>query len=231
MELFQAVLQTENEMKALQFRNGIAMRNLLTPEQAAKLLPIASKEKAAGGSPNAGDLKERLQQLRAEISKRSGSGGDVPPEVVAQVEQIDQALKQGRVAEARGQIDETLRLLRGGVGSATPENKPPAKLKTVASSDDSQGVKGKIEPTAKEKPVKKNESPRPIDGEEVKKKMQVLSEAAQRAESPEQRERLEGMLRNLREAAAAGNQGGVEKILKAVEPALHNPGGEKKGKE
>jgi len=117
MELFEAVLKVENELKALQFRNGIAMRNLLTPAQTAKLLPLATKDKASGIAATSGVLDQKLDQLRAEIRKRT-NGGEPTREVVARVERIEQLARQGRVAEARTQIDEMLRDLRSEAGIA-----------------------------------------------------------------------------------------------------------------
>jgi hypothetical protein len=117
MELFEAVLKVENELKALQFRNGIKMRNLLKPDQVAKLRPIASKDKASGIAATSGVLDEKLQQLRSEIRKRS-HGGEPPRDVVARLEQIEQLARQGRVGEARTQIDQMLRDLRNPAGPA-----------------------------------------------------------------------------------------------------------------
>lgn len=127
MELFEGVLKIENEIKALQFRNGIAMRNLLTPAQVARLLPLAIKDKKAGiASPEV--LDEKLQQLRAEIRKRS-AGGEPSREVVAKVEQIERAAREGHVTEARAQIDEMLRTLRGEAAPAAPADRKPAAQK------------------------------------------------------------------------------------------------------
>jgi len=117
MDLFESVLKVENELKALQFRNGIAMRNLLTPAQIAKLQPLATKDKASGIAATAGVLDQKLEQLRAEIHKRS-HGGEPAREVVARVEQIEQLARQGRVTEAKTQIDEMLRDLRSEAGAA-----------------------------------------------------------------------------------------------------------------
>ncbi len=118
MELFEAVtLKVENELKALQFRNGIAMRNLLTPAQTAKLQPLATKDKASGIAATSGVLDQKLEQLRAEIRKRSHDG-EPAREVVARLEQIEQMARQGRVTEATTQIDEMLRDLRSQAGIA-----------------------------------------------------------------------------------------------------------------
>lgn len=113
MEVFDAVLKVENELKALQFRNGITMRNLLTPAQAALLQPIIAREKSAGIVSTSGVLDEKLQQLRSEIRKRA-KGGAPTREVVSRVEQIERTAREGRVNEARTQIDEMLRELRSG---------------------------------------------------------------------------------------------------------------------
>lgn len=123
MELFEAVLRVENELKALQFRNGLAMRNLLTPAQVALLQPIAAKDKAAGLASTSDGLDEKLQQLRGAIRKRA-KGGEPAPEVVAKVEQIERAAREGRVNEARTQIDEMLRDLRGGDSGPSRKEKP-----------------------------------------------------------------------------------------------------------
>jgi Spy/CpxP family protein refolding chaperone len=123
MELFDAVLKVENELKALQFRNGIAMRNLLTPAQISLLQPIMIKEKASGIAATSGVLDEKLKQLRAEIRKRA-KGGEPAPDVVAKVEQIERTAREGRVNEARAQIDEMLRDLRSGEAPQAPKDKP-----------------------------------------------------------------------------------------------------------
>ncbi len=125
MELFEAVLKVENELKALQFRNGITMRNLLTPEQVAKLQPIAAQDKASGIASTSGVLDQKLQQLRAEIRKRS-HGGEPSREVVGRLEQIEQLARKGRVDEARTQIDQMLRDLRSEAGPAAAGDSQPA---------------------------------------------------------------------------------------------------------
>jgi Spy/CpxP family protein refolding chaperone len=50
MECFQAVLNAENELKALQFRGGLTMRNALSPEQFGRLESLATKEVPRGVS-------------------------------------------------------------------------------------------------------------------------------------------------------------------------------------
>ncbi len=208
MELFQSVLKAENEMKALQFRNGLAMRSLLTPPQIAKLLPLVTKDKASGIAATSGVLDEKLQQLRAEIRERSVAG-EPSSDVVARVEEIERAAAQGRVAEARAQIDALLRELRSGAGSgALADVKRPGKML-----------------------LPKYEEARSISGEDLKKKMRAIGDAAKRTDNPKLRVRFESALRSLQEAADSGDQGAIEKIIKSVEPALQDSIGEIKGKE
>ena len=73
MTRFQAVLQAENEMKALQFRSGLAVQNLLSPEQAAKAQAIAAKTQGSRDGSNgkpapcarqAGTAQRRAAQTR-----------------------------------------------------------------------------------------------------------------------------------------------------------------------
>jgi Spy/CpxP family protein refolding chaperone len=112
MERFQAVLNAENELKAIQFRSGIAMRNSLSPEQVKKVQVLATKEGALRGSGVRVVINERLEQLRAEIHKRTG--GEPPPEIVEQIKQIEQSAKEGRFSEAKSQLERVLRHLREG---------------------------------------------------------------------------------------------------------------------
>ena len=117
MERFQAVLNAENELKVLQFRSGIAMRNALRPEQLAKLQLLATKDSAGRVAGARAVLNERVQQLRAEIHGRTG--GEPPPELVEQIKQIEQATKDGRFSEAKGQLEQVLRRLREESGSSS----------------------------------------------------------------------------------------------------------------
>ena len=108
MARFQAVLEAENESKALQFRSGIAMRNNLTSDQLRKLQLLATKDAArlAGGPAI---LNDRIQQLRSELQKRSGGA---PPAVMGQLKQIEQTLREGRAGDAKTQLEQLLRELR-----------------------------------------------------------------------------------------------------------------------
>jgi hypothetical protein len=111
MERFQAVLEAENELKSLQFRSGIEMRNTLRPEQLKNLHALATKDGASRGVAMRADFSERLRQLRAEIHKLSG--GEPSPEVVEQIKEIEQAARDGRFGQAKNQLEQLLRRLRG----------------------------------------------------------------------------------------------------------------------
>jgi hypothetical protein len=111
MERFQGVLNAENELKALQFRSGIAMRNVLSPVQLKKVQVLAAKEGALREGGVSAQFNERLEQLRAEIHKRFP--GEPPLEIVAWIEQIKRTAKAGRYGEAKNQLEHLLLHLRG----------------------------------------------------------------------------------------------------------------------
>ncbi len=105
MTRFQAVLQVENEMKALQFRSGLAVQNLLSPEQAAKAQAIAAKTQGSrdGTNAEAGAVREKLEQLKGELRKRGG--GELPKEAVGSLERVEQAAQAGKMDEAKKQLE------------------------------------------------------------------------------------------------------------------------------
>jgi hypothetical protein len=122
MPRFQGVLQVENEMKALQFRSMVAAQNVLSPEQAEKVRAIAAKMQGSrDGSPAgaAADLRERLDQIRVQLRKRHG--GELPKEAVAMLERIEQAAQEGKLAEAKNQMEGLLAQL-GNAGEAPKKN-------------------------------------------------------------------------------------------------------------
>src|SRR6266511_2239146 len=88
MESFQAVLNAENELKALQFRGGLTMRNALSPEQFGKLQSLAPKESASRRVEVRAEFHERLQQLKREVHQRLG--GEPPREIMERIEQIEE---------------------------------------------------------------------------------------------------------------------------------------------
>lgn len=122
MMRFQAVLQAENEMKALQFRSGLAAQNLLSPEQAAKAQAIAAKTQSSrdGSNGEAGAVRERLEQLKGELRKRGG--GELSKDSVGTLERVEQAAQQGKLEEAKKQL-EGLIVQLGHAGDARGKEK------------------------------------------------------------------------------------------------------------
>lgn len=127
MAAFGAVLEAENELKALQFRGGLTMRNVLTPEQFSQVQALAVKDGAdrIGGARAA--LSRRLQDLRDEVRQRTG--GQPPREIIERIQLIEQATQEGRFSEAKSQLESVLRKLRGEPepGSPTDVSQKPAE--------------------------------------------------------------------------------------------------------
>lgn len=112
MPRFEEMLKAENEMKMLQFRSRLEMRAVLTPEQIAKLPSLATQKRAPGTGEVPGDVREMLQQVRAELAKRS-SGSEPPREVVEMLERIEDSAKRGEVEQAKERLQSMLARLRG----------------------------------------------------------------------------------------------------------------------
>ncbi len=250
LDRFQAVLKAENEMKALQFRSGLAMRKVLSPEQTAKLELLAKKQIGEGGDANRA-IRERLDQVREQIRRRAG-GGEPPREVMEGFKQIEQSARQGRMGEAKEQLEAMLHHLRDEPGSqASADGKPTGEAQRAEREQQMRGIKEKMEHTedpeqrerlqqqlrklsavegqarkSSESDSQKVEGPSHASGAKVEKLMREIGEAAKRTDNPELREQLQGALKGLREATESGNREAVEKIMRAVEPALRNAAGD-----
>ena len=244
MQSFEKVLQAENQMKMLQFRTRLAMRSQLTAEQYSKAAALAKEGGVARGGRNAGELNASLQQVRDEIRKRSG--GDLPREVVEKLERIEQAAKQGRVDEAREQLTGMLRHLReeSGVRASAQGQRPggaerPAgeieqrmrmiaekmeKTTDPAQREQLQQQMRKLRENGQHARVgagrDRSDSAPQGGGGDLKMRIQQIAEKAEHAKNPEVRERLQGAVRGLREAAESGDREAVEKIMRAIEPVL-----------
>jgi Spy/CpxP family protein refolding chaperone len=124
MARFQAVLKAENEIKALQFRSGVAAQNLLTPEQAARVQAIASKDRGSrkdeASAVDPGAVREKLEQLKGELRKKSG--GELSKEAVATLERVEQAAQKGNLDEAKKHVEGLLAQL-GNKGDAPRKGK------------------------------------------------------------------------------------------------------------
>lgn len=131
VERFQAVLKAEDEMKALQFRSGLTVQNMLSPDQVEKVRAIAAKvqgsREGGPGGIDPGALLGKLDQLRGELRKRSG--GELSKENVQTLERIEQAAQQGKLDEARKQMEGLLAQLGGKENERQPS---PSELKDAA---------------------------------------------------------------------------------------------------
>lgn len=130
---FQALLQVENEMKALQFRSRLQVRMMLQPGQFEKLRSLAAREPRAGRD-HPEPLREKLNQARQEVRRRVGSG-EPPRELVEKFEGIERLAKEGRVEEAGAQLDAIVQHLRGeGTqrGGQERMEKPDGHLRRIA---------------------------------------------------------------------------------------------------
>jgi Spy/CpxP family protein refolding chaperone len=116
MDCFHAVLNAENELKALQFHGGLAMRNTLSPEQFGKLQSLATKESTSRRVEVRAEFHERIQQLKREVHQRLG--GEPPPEIIERIKQIEELAKEGRLGDAKNQLEQVLRRLRNPSGPA-----------------------------------------------------------------------------------------------------------------
>ena len=167
------------------------------------------------------------------------------------MEQIEQSAKQGRMGEAKGQLEAMLRQLRNEPGShQSADGKPTGDAQAKEREQQMRGIKEKLahtdDPEQREqlqqqlrklsaveersRSSSKSESPKsegqPHAGREgLEKRMREIGEAAKRTDNPELREQLQGALKGLREAAESGNHEAVEKIMRGIEPALRKASG------
>ena len=106
------VLDVEREVKHVHLGMLVATKNLLTPEQQAKLREIAKD----GGKQLAEDTRQRLSnkvaQVKAGAQKWAASGRD--PSAVAKTmeEKVKPLLDTGKIVEAEAELDRLLEQLK-----------------------------------------------------------------------------------------------------------------------
>lgn len=226
MEGFKGVMEVENEMKALGFRARMAMRSVLRPEQYEKVNAMVSQAASGKHGAESGELREKLNQVRREIAERSG--GKPPREVLEQLEQIEQAAKDGHTAEAGKRLDALLRGLAGGKESGHGNVKEQMRKLEAAMKDATDPEqREKIEQQMRRLREAHEGEGRPGEdkkqtkgGEEVEQTIRRIAEAAERADNPEVREQLMGAVRKLKEAAESGNHQAAKEILQAIKPLV-----------
>lgn len=106
------VLDAEREVKHLHVGLLVAIRNLLTPEQQAKLRQIA----ASGGAQLAEAARQRLTRKVQDVqsgAQRWGENGRDPSAIAQAMEhKVKPMLDAGKVIEAEAELDRILELLK-----------------------------------------------------------------------------------------------------------------------
>ena len=222
---FKEVLEAENEMKMLQFGTRMKLREVLRPEQYEKVRQLAAKHDQPRAREG-GDLGKALEQVRLSIEKRHK--GEPPREVAERLEHIEQAARHGRMQEAREQLGALLRDLEDkepGRHEDAPLQKRMEKLERAIQETNDPEQRERLQNEMRElrearKTAAKTEHPAGRVGKDLDQQMRRIAEAAERADNPEVRERLQHALGKLREAAKQDNAEVIEDILRAVDRLL-----------
>jgi Spy/CpxP family protein refolding chaperone len=275
------VLEIEDQLKSMQLRAKVAMRNVLSPDQFEGLKRLVAKMQGERGGGVTAGLKEKFERLKQEIKHRTG-GGEPPRAMIDRLERIESAARDGRVEEAERQVDALARQLEGGEESGQADaggisqrlqrmeealrnttdpgqreriQQQMRQLREQQGSDRSDGGAGRsggerggiqqqlqrLEEALKDTddPARREqiqqqmrrlresqgmgkgpEGGRARGGQELEQQIRRVAETAERTDNPEVREKLQGAVAKLREAAAAGNQAVVDDIFRAIKPLL-----------
>ena len=125
------LLTDENEMKLLQLRLMLSLRDNLTTEQVDKARELRKKVQAKN---SAGDMKQvlmehlqnKFRELKTALDDRD-FGNESPQDVAAAVGEIQRLAKGGDPLEAEKQIDNLLTKMRGAKPKADAASTPQAK--------------------------------------------------------------------------------------------------------
>lgn len=102
------VLEVEREVKHLHIGALVAIRNLLTPEQQAKLRGIAKDGAAQLGEEVRRRLTDKLERVRKSAQKMADGGND-PSEILKAMEgKFKPLMEAGKVIEAEAELDRAL---------------------------------------------------------------------------------------------------------------------------
>lgn len=102
------VLDVEREVKHLHVGLGVTIKNLLTPEQQAKLREIAKDGVAQLGEDARKRLTEKVERVQEGAQKWADSGRD-PSEILKTMEeQFKPLMEAGKVMEAEAELDRVL---------------------------------------------------------------------------------------------------------------------------
>jgi len=108
------VLDVEREVKHLHVGLLVATKNLLTPEQQAKLREIAKDGGAQLAQDTPKRLTEKVERVQAGAEKWASSGRD--PSAIAKTmeEKVKPLLDAGKITEAEAELDRILEQLKQG---------------------------------------------------------------------------------------------------------------------
>ena len=108
------VLDVERELKHLHVETAVAIKNLLTPEQQAKLREIASDGGKQLMEATRRRLTEKVERVQQGAQQWAASGRDPSPIVKTMEEKIKPLLDAGKVIEAEADLDHLLEQLKRG---------------------------------------------------------------------------------------------------------------------
>jgi len=105
------VLDVERELKHLHVGAAVAIKNLLTPEQQAKLREIASDGGAQLIAATRKRLTEKVERVKQGVQKWADSGRDPSDILKTMGEKFKPLLDAGKVIEAEAELDRLLKRL------------------------------------------------------------------------------------------------------------------------
>ena len=108
------VLDVEREVKHLHVGLVASIKNLLTPEQQAKLREIAKEGGAQLGEDARKRLTEKVERVKEGAQKMAESGRDPSDILKAMEEKFKPLMETGKVIEAEAELDRVLEQLTQG---------------------------------------------------------------------------------------------------------------------
>jgi Spy/CpxP family protein refolding chaperone len=108
------VLDVEREVKHLHVGLMVAIKNLLTPEQQAKLREIAKDGVAQLGEDARKRLTEKVERVKEGAQKMADSGRDPSDILKAMEEKFKPLMEAGKAIEAEAELDRALEQLAKG---------------------------------------------------------------------------------------------------------------------
>lgn len=123
-----ALLETENKLKAARLRASLAARRAITPEQWKTLNELRGGSAAAepagtGGEPTRAELNEKLQRVRTLVREFSPEGP--PPEFRRLFNEAQTKARAGRTAEAARVFDRIIEGLEQRIAEKSAATSKP----------------------------------------------------------------------------------------------------------